>query len=132
MKFSPKIHTDVVKRNRLGSEYRENAYVHIENVRAALDSIPEEYRLDAVFEIRTWLDRDGIEEHAMTVSYQRPATKSEIAQQIEDARKDVARELEWLKKRADEILQEAAECGYAVAEDQWPFKADQPAPLDDE
>jgi hypothetical protein len=132
MKYAATIHTDVVKRDVLGSEYRENAYAHIESVRAALDRIPEEFRMDAVFEIRTWMDRDGIEEHSMTISYERPPTKSEIAQQIEDSRKNVAQELEWLNARAKDILREAAECGYAVRDDRWPFKADQPAPLDED
>jgi hypothetical protein len=74
-----------VKRETLGSEYRENAYSHFENVRAALDHIPEEFRMAAVFSIRTRLDRDGI--------YDRPPTKSEIAQKIEDSRKNVEQEL---------------------------------------
>nr|WP_250807393.1 hypothetical protein [Neorhizobium tomejilense] len=131
MKFTEELHTEVVKRERLGSEYRENAYVHLESVRTALDAIPEQYRMSAVFEIRTWLDRDGIEEHAMTVSYERPPTKSEIEAQIEESRKRVAEEINWFHKRAKEILREAAECGYSVPDEKWPFKADQPAALDE-
>lgn len=127
MKYSARIHTDVVKRERLGSEYRENAYAHIENVRAALDQIPDEFRMSAVFEIRTWLDRDGLEEHSMTVSYERPPTKDEIKQQIAESRKSVADEIEWFHQRAKCLLREAAECGFEIPEEKWPFKAERPA-----
>lgn len=132
MKFTEQKHTEVVKRERLGSEYRENAYAHIESVRAALDAIPEPYRMSAVFEIRTWLDRDGIEEHAMTVSYERPPTKPEINEQVEESRKRVAEEIDWFHERAKDILREAAECGYTVPDEKWPFKAEQPAALDED
>jgi hypothetical protein len=132
MKYLARIHTDVVKRDRLGSEYQENAYAHIESVRAALGKIPEEYRMSATFEIRTWLDRDGFEEHSMTVSYERPPTKDEIRQQIADSRKQVADDLKWFQERAKDFLKEAAECGFEIPEEQWPFKADIPAPLDED
>jgi hypothetical protein len=131
MKYSPRIHTDVVKRDRLGSEYRENAYAHIESVRAALDEIPEEYRMSAIFEIRTWLDRDGLEEHAMTVSYQRPPTKAEIKQQIAEDRERISNEIRWFQERGRDLLREAAECGYQIPEEKWPFKVGLPAPLDE-
>jgi hypothetical protein len=132
VKFPETIHTEVVKRERLGSEYRENAYVYLESVQAALETIPKEHRADAVFEIRTWLDRDGIEEHSMAISYTRQPTKAEVKQQIEESRKRVAEEIAWFHKRAKDILRDAAECGYSVPESKWPFKADQPAPLDEE
>lgn len=132
MKYTVRTHTDVVKRDRLGSEYRENALVHIENVREALDRIPEEYRMSAVFEIRTWQDRDGLEEHAMTVSYDRPPTKAEVKEQIAEDRKRIADEIKWFHKRSQELLKEAAECGYNVPDDKWPFKADQPEALDED
>lgn len=131
MQFEARIHTDVVKRERLGSEYRENAYAHIESVRAALDAVPQEYRASAIFEIRTWHDRDGCEEHSMTVSYERPPTKGEVKKQIAEARKNVAQELEWFQERGADLLREAAACGFSIPEEQWPFKASQPAPLED-
>lgn len=131
MKFEQKIHIDVVKRDHIGSGYTENAYAHIEQVRAALDKIPEEFRTSAVFEISTWNDRDDVAEHAMRISYARPPTKEEVKQQIADARKSVADEIDWVHRRARDILREAAECGYAVPDAKWPFKADRPAPLDD-
>ena len=130
MEYSPRIHTDVAKRDRLGSEYRENAYAHIESVREALDRIPEEFRMSAMFEIRTWLDRDGLEEHAMTVSYERPPTTAEIKQQIEDDRKRISEEIEWFQDRGRELMREAAACGYQSPKEKWPFKAELPAPLE--
>jgi hypothetical protein len=132
MKFDPAIHTDVVTRVRLGSEYRENAYAFIESIQTALDSIPEEFRMDAIVEVRSWEDRDGLDEHYMTVSYNRQPTKAEIAQQIADSRKRVAEEIDWLRERAKDILREAADCGYTVPDDKWPLKADQPAALDED
>jgi hypothetical protein len=132
MKYSPRSHTDVVKRDRLGSEYRENAYAHIESVRAALERIPVEFRMSAIFEIRTWLDRDGLEEHAMTVSYERPPTAAEAKQQIEDDQKRISDEIEWFQERGRELMREAAQCGYRIPEEKWPFKAELPAPLEGE
>ncbi len=83
-----------------------------------------------MFEIRTWLDRDGLEEHAMTVSYERPPTTAEIKQQIEDDRKRISEEIEWFQDRGRELMREAAACGYQIPEEKWPFKAELPAPLE--
>jgi hypothetical protein len=133
MTFQARHHVEVVRRDEIHSEYRENAYAHIENVRAALEKVPIEFRADAVFELNTWEDRDDLPAYSMTISYERPPTEAEIAEQMAEDRRRLAEDIEWIQRRASEILKQAQESGYTFADGDWPFKTDLPnaAALDD-
>lgn len=93
-----------------------NMVSFVEKMKALLDRVPEAYRSQAEIQFKTWEDRDDFVYGRLAVSYQRPATDTEIERERQKTQEAVLRDRSWLQNRMDQLIEDAERAGMSAAD----------------